>query len=1047
MSVKSFEKFIITVTKKSGNYANGSPTKTPYGVPKLTRIWNHADQLELVLWDRDSTDESEVNLLEIGRGDTVSLSIEGSVAFFGEVLNRENFSESGVRTLEIFASDFLRLGGIVQRNRVIYNGLLPRRFGLISDTFTSTIQGSIRPMQLVETYNPWGVYEMNHTCNYGNDRGEISNVSGGDERKVSILFRPIHTTITGLRLYIFDPEENATVGNPAPSFSAVVDDLKIDINRVAQNSGSGRDEPTGANATLRDGSNATFLLGLGQKEGWDNATSGVHTTTDPGGQMSWTLNPSSLGGTSQVEVLTTGGSARDDGAGNLAGCVITTDGTNPAGIRSIDIASDTGASNSFRAAHRFSISTTSSSFNGAFSIYVSDASGSNEKKAAEVLVTGGQFRLVHNGNAGQAFETYAADTSHSIYFRLRPNELTFDFWEHTAAENDNLVGINFEFIDKDNFDFIPTKISKFEVNNTGAVGDINLGWVNHNEVTGRIGGGVAAFAFINFEDNPLDVNIDQWHSIVVSQPTATTTRDKIYLGGVDKITRRIRLDNFTSMRFDPSNVPGEEWENQPDIDYGCIIDYADPFTWVPKQENKDYVVDYEGKTIDWIGGQSQSTNTLRSSVFIDPISANALDFLTVRTTEYSNPSTGGLVESTRTMRVTDVVEELNLQVDTNAFTGGWHTTPIIATAFDSIVKNTFIIPQRSISEALRDLANQHEAYFFLSADSDKKLNFEESRLISTPPPTNNPTNNNPSTNEFVISKRTTDPDDMQIIEGKVNIKLNDEDIFTRFTVKGKSEEDFARVILWDLEDTIGHPIESVDVFSKEEDRDNLFLYAQLKSELHGENLKTGEVVVHGYFPTTSGRLAVNSIIRIIDPDIENGDDVTGTNNVFKVQKLVYDGENDLTTIFVTNTTINRDILEDALEAQRNVINGVDPIDPSKIIDVLIDGRVDTLSADTAFMALFDENDNEIETPGYQRQLCHVYTGLSGFRTYSAFFRQGIGTIPHDRVPIREMKLFDQKDPSGATLLTTTHEGTLIPIREQIFKWSYVGLQVTYTSAA
>jgi len=231
---------------------------------------------------------------------------------------------------------------------------------------------------------------------------------------------------------------------------------------------------------------------------------------------------------------------------------------------------------------------------------------------------------------------------------------------------------------------------------------------------------------------------------------------------------------------------------------------------------------------------------------------------------------------------------------------------------------------------------------------------------------------------------------------------------------------------WDLVDAlpdVGTRTKApIETFADETFEDNLWRFAELRANFHALNVIEGTIMVSGLFPTLSdGRLDSDAIIRVFDPLQEDGtDDGTDLGNVFKVSELLYNGDQNTTTIKLSNRDIHR-ASESGLDELRNIMDGLGTSQPDVDLSVVIRDSTPLVGGTepVAFMGLFSSS-TELNTLGYERQPCtrRVQTGSpTNYVSYIATWPEGVGTVFSDRHPIDEIKLFSVQ--SGGTKFTET----------------------------
>jgi len=377
------------------------------------------------------------------------------------------------------------------------------------------------------------------------------------------------------------------------------------------------------------------------------------------------------------------------------------------------------------------------------------------------------------------------------------------------------------------------------------------------------------------------------------------------------------------------------------------------------------------------------------------------------------------------MRVSDIVEYLV------GFVTG--IASVDASDFDTPTfrRDIFTIQQINVLIALRELAAQNDAIFTLSAESSPALIFEAAKAITAI------NIDSLDTHEYVVAiNRSLAGKDAAIIR-EISIGKVSDEVFTRFIVKGADERYQKTRTNYTLEALIGRKERKPEVFNKVTSDSDLQEYIDTLYDVFGLQLIEGELVVDGYFPSLNNRLDINAIIRVLDPAIENGTDLTGTANVFKVYRLEYDGELNKTKILLSNRSFHRSQIG-RLEELRTIMSGIQNDDPDGLELIgLTTGTFDAASNLNVFMAL-TEGGTEISSVGYERQKATLNIHDDGFAGYSAFFAAGVGHILNDICLIDGVALYAAKT-GGAALKTITFTDP----RDKIAKWPHISLHFTF----
>jgi hypothetical protein len=369
--------------------------------------------------------------------------------------------------------------------------------------------------------------------------------------------------------------------------------------------------------------------------------------------------------------------------------------------------------------------------------------------------------------------------------------------------------------------------------------------------------------------------------------------------------------------------------------------------------------------------------------------------------------------------------------------------------------DTFTARTRSILELLRDAANDSSAVFFMVGN---QLIFESITQIVSVDPSLDPSSQ--PDHHYVLTNDDNLHDDYLNID-KIEMRKLNEKTYTDFPVQGKREEDQITYVNWELAKTLGktnpspppaiftrHIKFKKQIFNKEKDINNLWKFGKLLSEQYGHITKEGEITVHGFWPVFNNRLDINGIIRIKDDRIEDGEDTTGTDNVYKIFQLEYDGFEHQTTVLVSNKRLNQKELERRVNEMKEALNGADAADPNEVISIhtiVLPDPINLAQYDTVnlYMSLHDKNGDEIDTDGYVRRKVErkSYTDPDTSTTYTAlmaYFPPGNGRIKNDQFPIETIKINNQRFGVANILDSSNFVGY-----KRIYKWDNVGLHVTF----
>jgi hypothetical protein len=1008
---------------------------------------NLADELHIDCMPKNASDGSFLDLTDIVRGDKIDVNREGQVSFFGEVIDVKQNRSNGQHSVRILAYSDESLLTNFPLNRVIYNGFRDNLSWELEADLKNDLKFGIKPLLFAEVFRPHGHYDARYTVDNfgaaGTTVGIIRN-DGVNNDQVAVLFQAEQNTIEKLWVYIHDSEVVA-----APATGPITLDFQDAVD-----DGAGTILPGGNVLTTRSGANAQKSVSVSPKESWTSVTTGL-TYTSPstitGSDLAWSVETSTTGSNLARTIVT---AVAGTPLGHLKAVRIESDGVQGNITRIITDAPDAEAvkAPSGWVCMQFQLSATG--VEGQFEVFVDQGAG--RQVAAIIRLTSDTLKVV-TGITGDEVETVfgpslSATTKYYLFLRLDLERMTYDVWLGDETPGVFVkAGQNFDFFDRNTFTETPTEIVRYavEVNDAVSSGDgIELGWVSGAEIgfqgSGRYPG---AWTQVDFSDDPIEVNPGEWYSIVVRDPDAASTG--IYNWGATVSTSR--SVNATSFLYYETNDGGTTWTvpiytvvpfNTP-VEFPFVVEYSE--SWVPAEEEIHFIVDYDNDEVDW------STGTVRTGVVATPfyfgsglaVPGDAMTgpgtFNVVRFGEYANPPQGGLIQSANEMRVPDVVDFIVKEFSSITLVAVDSSFNTAAFQVDSLsVKyDPALVP-------LRQLANRFGALFYLTAEAVPTFVFEPVKIITDIDVTNL------QDNEYVLSMDRNfygagigEEDALRLRTNTIGIKENI--TFSHFPAIGATPSTKFTAVAHDVETALGYDAwDSVEVFPKENFFENILEFAEAKKAIYGVQLIEGDIIVQGYWPLSPaggnrpGRLDVNAIIRIIDPDLPNGLALTGIANVFKVQRILYDGITNRTKLTVSNRNLYRSSEED-LQVLRNVLNGVEDDDPRLDIPRVktVAGSISASGEPTLYMALRFNSGELIDSLGYRRILCNQVVHDDGYVSYTAFFPAGIGTIASDVQRIDEIILYDDEF-AGSAIVTADMSSE----KDLISKFSPSRLHVT-----
>jgi len=1084
ISTPSEDYFDTIITKSSGTYSNGSSTLTPLGKPQLTRRWNRSDECVFFLHNVEA-DEGSALLEEVLRGDTISLDIESNRVFLGEILEKKTIYTEGTHMYEIYARDPLLNAARQQLNRVLYNGFVGKGRSFVNTSFETDFS-FLGPtgVSLVERFDdPHGFPDINQETAATNEIGEISN-DGTTDRRLAIIFKPRSNTITGVYLPLWDASDASAPANPNPI------DANIVVAWETTTESGGIQEPSGTAIGTVDGASSSRVFSPGFKESWQGA-SGTGITSGPitGSDITWEVARTGAssagnvraGGTSAAFSFGWGGAYFELNNVSTDSVSITT--STPGGILET-LQPDSGWV-------CFQIKPSNTAVAGKIEIEVDD--GSTNTIIARVDIQNGSVFYYdgEEGDTGNDIRTAMSGVSYTngdelfIFFRIHLESLRYDvyFMDEVTDPGAVLKAENIDFINRDNLGAADLQIDTYRIEASTSSGLIDVGWVSGNEIpmfgTGYFLPG-GRWAYLSYLDDPIPVTPGRSYALTIrANASIDNTRNKAF------IWRQVLNIQDVSFDFLRSSDGGTTWvdTNPASSDqippYGFIIEYGN--SWREQIPGTDFVIDSTNEKLVWQdGSQIVGIADDRFRMQTDPTTkgSGAGNFRSIRFNTFLNRSSAkyGIITATvhpglafaqrHAMTVADVVKNIASFVD------DWGTITVDGTGsgtddgFGTSAEgfhddsgdfkvDKFAIRQRRIIDALRDLADQHGAIITISVDGSANFLFEIIKTIASA--TNNPSSSNPATHEYVVTNDTdllADDDAVRLLQNK--IQRNETETFTDFIVKGDDETLVAKFTNWELAAALrteGNPLHLFRdpvVFKKIVDYDELFRYASALNDVFGFQRREGTITVSGFFPThTDNRLDINGIMRVIDPEMEDGSDVTGTDNVFKIAELAYDGIRNRTTIRLNNHPIDLSRLEERLKEQADNLNGIDPENVDFDIresNVVIESATITASNEH-YLALLLDGDVEMNSlnDNYRRVNAHQFRKVIDGTTYyhfTGYFPPQTTTIFNDLFPVKKVALYTVKTGGSAVATTTNFE-----LGDSIFVWRGMGLLFTFAIKA
>jgi len=988
----------------------------------------------------------------------VLVEIDGDESFFGEVYVKKQINHQGIRNVMLTAFDNSRFLVEQQIDGVLFNGYLPDQLRDITTLFATDITTVISPLARVQLLDHQGVYDISNIAINDTARIGKGGVSATDNQ-AAMMFTARSQLITKLRVAIEDGEDYKLVGGPfffTDNPEPFVSNVQFSIQSVSAEGEA--ITPSGVSLTRKSGFTADIDFETRRKEGWSNHSIAFHTTgafVAAGSGVDgfdWLISGGPSAGSSGVHIAIVDPTPQigDERSNQMARIVY--DGTNTITMRTEFITQPAEWASCM-------VRPNQTLARMHIDIFIGD--GGSPKLAGRVIFSEGALNKIQVKDDSGTVDTgltYVAGRIYSIHFKfdsIKRKFLVFIGNEQIGAPQFWIGGdTQFDYIDKDNFTS-PGLIQSLAISAgvaddgstpIGNAGDFDIGWTVVSKVgsTGtnvRVGGvnDLTKYMFrwveLDLSTDPIPVIPGTKYALRVSalqdQITPTLGSVRLFVGVIGSNSIPVGgaggEAGTADVTFAVTSNGGSSWIDITSGHLAMQVIYSDSFA--EQVEGTDFVVNYDGQEVIW---QNAVIPTEQSRQVTDPISTipNAL------ISEYQNPSSGGIIKSTGVMTVASLVDELVSFVDGIAAVivdqnGDGSNDLGTGTGFDAIQYDLLITYQMTIAEAIRILADEFDAIVYLKRISGQNfLVFEGLKNIVSVSATNPDVDNH----EYLFSSIENPFDDALRLKDHT-VTRRETDVYTTFIIKGKKAENVVFYKNQALITTLQREItRKPDIFPKETNNDNLWKFGELLNKLYGNDLIEGFMDIAGYYPLFGGRLDINGIFRLIEPNMESGSDTTGTNNVFKIVSLVYNGWTNQTRITLTNRLVNRDELEDQIDEQRRILNGIDPHDPKDDIVASETDEVNTISLPIALpvrMGLF-KGAVEMDDARYIRldTLHRIITDqVDIYHTFHAHFPAAVGIVDKFTEPITIIKIFDDNDIQLGS----------ITLPRPFFKWSQVSM--------
>jgi hypothetical protein len=811
---------------------------------------------------------------------------------------------------------------------------------------------------------------------------------------------------------------------------------------------------------------------LGSTSGAFATQSGAGVAQDP--DLTWTVT--SAGGTSAIDITNTTPPAVGFGDNHAQ---LKFDGTNQ-----IQMNARLDALSNHPDRPWFRIEMAPADTDAKWEITVSVEHGASvEKDAFKLTLDSGNLRVIHNNSStGDLIRTYSGGDLLYVFVRMDLDSLLFDVFSGinlTPIHDKHYVDL--EFLDKDGFTEDILGIYRWDITSDGgSPGELNVGFMSSCGISPA---GIGRAADWEKYWSSTYIKLDSsTHSLLLRRDRKYAVRLKFTSTSPANFTKilwaRDAIPQKTVNIYYHTDDGGNNWTamNTGTAASSLIFSWGIErrFSWnrIPPQL---YTVNLVNQTVKFIADAVEP-----EGIFIVSTGFGFPEKL-VKVSEYDNPDRNGFVvdhpsvhasAQSHKMTVADVVKYLV------GFVSDWSGTVIVDSlngindgSDDAVGEgyhddgalygldnsgdlvgarvDTHMVRQMSIMDAIRAGAWKWDGVFSLSADGNKDFTFERMKAIGAI------NKDSLGSHEYFVTKDDSyDDDGVRILKNRIG--RIEENVFTTFIVKGATEKVQVRYINWPLKTALGKElVRPAESFQNEHDQQALWDYAQLLNELYGVEKRGGFIELSDYYPLdTNNRLDTNGIIKVNDPDMEDGSDVgSGTGNVFKIIEAVYNGSENKTTLLVSNSVRNLTAIEKEVEDMRNLLNGSTPDDPESVVNLytnVLPASAEALGSSQLYMALLYNNGSELKTSikgVYSREAITKQTYISGGVTYAAltaFFPPGNGVIRNPTSPISKLDVYDAKT-GGSSVLTNL--GTPIPHtsfvgQKKVYKWAHVGLYVT-----
>ncbi|MHC1572575.1 MAG: hypothetical protein ACXQTL_07515, partial [Methanosarcinales archaeon] len=646
----------------------------------------------------DKATNAIIDITEVEKDDKLQVDFFGTTIFFGLITDIMLDRSQVTRKYVIIAHDWLHRVAEQQLDRIIVNGYKDIQRRVVADDFTTDLNHGIG-VGLAEAFLPQGVYQVSSVLNDINGV-PIGLQTGITDEDAAIIFSPEvggNTTIRKMFFYLWDPEDNIQGGGVPTNPDFHTDALRINIETVEVNASDVK-LPSGTLIKRRSGIDAFFSIPNDFKDGWLNASLGVKVAQFTS-QFDW--DPTGGAGSSQIEV-------RDDGAllSNEIGddraigpvnrhCRLDYDGTNNVGVDT-----STPGSLAFRPSGRLSfvIRPNQDDTTFEFRVFV------NRRKAFDSTPPPGafvywrptpfggttinennteiaRFELRSDGFAYHHFADHdigAGPVNEQVLFAYAAGDriyVHFTF-NYESLEYDLATGVTggvmaiapngpFPFLNRNNWDGRAIQIDKIETEVTsGAAGTFDLGWVVGNEI-GNSGTNsrflantdhAYRWAQLDLGSDPVDLAEGELYAIRFSD-NVTKANDNTWRLAL--IPEGATFQGHAELTKSVDAPTANSWVGGPATGQAAfMIEYEDTWKKMVKGANFEERINIGAPqdTIEWVSGPIKAASLNLSDGIIGTEFPE--NFLTVRISEYVNPSERGLIAITRTLRLSDLLKHL-----------------------------------------------------------------------------------------------------------------------------------------------------------------------------------------------------------------------------------------------------------------------------------------------------------------------------------------------------------------------------------------------------